>query len=168
MKDLRVKAFTILEVTIAMLLTGLAAGITYTVFSIVLKSYHNYGARNDRISAIITLDHVIKRDFELADTILNYDGGVLMRSGQKNVKYVFSPDYILRETGRIDTFRVRSEDLVVSFDRMPLSRLQTDTEMNRLDELRFVVLFEGDTIPCHYLKQYSSTNLIQRNPNAIK
>ena len=42
----RIKAFTIMEVTVTMLIAAILIGITYTTYSIVLKSYNSFTTKN--------------------------------------------------------------------------------------------------------------------------
>jgi len=167
MKTTRAQAFTIMEVTVAMLLTGLAIGITYTVYAIVAKSYSAYGTKNDNVNTLINLDHVLKRDFDRADTILKDTAGLAMKIGPQTIKYAFYPDLITRESTKIDTFKVQTQDWITAFENVPLNELQTDPEQNRVDDLNFKLILRTDTIPYNYHKLYSSENLIQRNPNAF-
>jgi len=167
MKLTRLQAFTIMEVTVAMLLTGLAIGITYAVYSIVLQSYSAYGAKNDNINVLFNLDHILKRDFDRADTIIKDTAGLSMKIGSQTIKYAFYPDFITRESTKIDTFKVQTQDWITAFENVPLNELQTHPEQNRVDELNFRLILNSDTIPYHYYKLYSSENLIQRNPNAL-
>jgi Tfp pilus assembly protein PilE len=167
MKSRRVNGFTIIEVTIAMLLTALAVGITYTVYSIVIKSYNAFSTRNANISTLVSLDHVIRRDFDRADTVFKDSTGVTVKWKDGFARYAFLPDEILRQTERTDTFKVQSQNCVTAYGGLPIEELQPQLEQNRVDELRFTLIFENDTIPCHYVKTYSSADLIQRNPDAI-
>ena len=156
-----------MEVTVAMLLTGLAIGITYAVYNIVAKSYSAYGTKNDNINMVINLDHILKRDFDRADTVLKDTSGLAMKLGTQTIKYTFYPDFITRESSKIDTFKVQTQGWITAFENVPVNELQTDPEQNRVDELNFKLILKNDTIPYHYHKLYSSENLIQQNPNAI-
>ena len=52
----KLQAFTIMEVTIAMLLSAIVIGITYTVFSIVSRSYRSYTNKHEEMNRLLLLD----------------------------------------------------------------------------------------------------------------
>jgi Tfp pilus assembly protein PilE len=163
----KVKAFTILEVTITMLITALLIGITYTSYSIIVKSYRSFTVKNEEMTVLVTLDHLLKRDFDQAEMIFKDQDGIALTSNDKTIKYEFKPDYIVRIAVRIDTFKVQTQDVNMAFENIPLNEVQETEEQNRIDEVAFILIFQNEKIPYHYNKLYSSVNLIQRNPNAV-
>jgi len=163
----KVKVFTIMEVTITMLITGLIIGITYTSYSIVIKSYHSFTTKNDSMAVLVSLDHVLKRDFDRADSILKDSAGITVKKNDMSIKYVFMPDFIVRNSLKTDTFKVQTQEVMTSFDNIPIIEMQATAEQNRIDGLDFTLVFQNEKIPYHYRKLYSSENLIQRNPNAV-
>jgi len=167
MKRHKVKAFTILEVTITMLIAGLLIGITYTTYSIIIKSYHSFTTKNDDMTVLVSLDHLLKRDFDQADTILKDSDGVVLKSENKVIAYAFKPGFIVRNAARIDTFKVQTQEVNTAFENTPINELQATAEQNRIDQLDFTLIYQNEKIPYHYPKIYSSENLIQRNPNAV-
>lgn len=166
MKNHRVKAFTILEVTITMLVTVLLIGITYTSYSIMLKSYHSFTDKNEDMAILVNLDHLLKRDFGQADIILKTADGVALKKGDMLTNYIFNPDFVVRIAARTDTFKVQTQELTTTFESIPLTEIQDTEEQNRVDEMGFTLLFQNEKIPYLYHKPYSSENLIKRNPNA--
>jgi Tfp pilus assembly protein PilE len=163
----KVKAFTIMEVTITMLITGLIIGITYTSYSIVIKSYRSFTTKNDNMAVLVSLDHILKRDFDRADSILKDSAGITIKRNDVFIKYVFMPDFIVRNSVRTDTFKIQTQDVTTTFENVPIIEMQTAAEQNRIDGLDFTLVFQNEKIPYHYRKLYSSENLIQRNPNAV-
>jgi Tfp pilus assembly protein PilE len=167
MKKSSVRAFTILEVTITMLIVGLLIALTYTSYSIIIKSYHAFKDKNDRMMILVSLDHVLARDFERADRITKDADGITMNGNAQVIKYTFSPDFITRTTNKIDTFKVQAQDVNAAFENMTVNEVLETEEQNRIDELTFTAVFQDEKIPYQYHKQYSSDNLIKRNPNAV-
>ena len=163
----RIKAFTILEVTITMLIAGLLIGITYTSYSIIIQSYHSFTSKNDDMAVLVTLDHLLKRDFTRADIITKTPNGINLAGAGNVVDYQFTPDFVIRSATRIDTFKVQTRDMNTSFENSPISEITDTEEQSRVDQLDFTLIFQNEKIPYHYHKLYSSVNLIQRNPNAI-
>ncbi|MDF2432861.1 MAG: hypothetical protein JWP44_2492 [Mucilaginibacter sp.] len=163
----KVQAFTILEVTITMLISALLIGITYTSYSIIVKSYRSFTLKNEDMGVLISLDHILKRDFDQADVILKMPHGLTLKSEQKIIKYTFNQGFITRESVKTDTFKVETQLVQTSFESITVNDIQDIDEQNRLDDLSFTLLYQNEKIPHHYHKSYSSVNLIKRNPNAI-
>jgi len=167
MNKQKVKAFTILEVTITMLITGLLIGITYTSYSIVVQSYKAFSVKNDEIAVLVTLDHLLKRDFDKAEIIYKTQDGLMFKQDNQIVNYEFMPDYILRSSARIDTFKVQTQAIITTFVNMPINEVQETEEQNRVDGLGFTIIYKTEQIPYLYHKQYSSVTLMQRTTNAL-
>lgn len=164
---MRVKAFTILEVTIAMLIAGVLIAITYTSYSIIVKSYGSFTHKNQDMAQLVRLDEWLKKDFAHAEIVQKDSAGIVLNSADRHIKYKFDPDFIVRIEIRTDTFKVKPETVITSFEDQPVNELPTTEELNRLDDLQLDILFQDEKIPYHYHKQYSSANLINRNPNAL-
>jgi len=163
----RIKAFTILEVTITMLVAALVMGITYSAYSIIIKSYGAFNKKNQDMAVVVRLDEWLKKDFSRAEIILKDTAGIALNSPDRHIKYRFDPDVIIRTEIRSDTFKVKTDSLVFSFEGFPVNENGLTDEQNRLDDLDLVILFQGEKIPYHYHKLYSSVNLINRNANAV-
>lgn len=162
-----------MEVTITMMVAAIVIGITYTAYTIIKKSFVDFKAKNEDIALLARVDQVMKRDFDRAVIIQADNTGIdLINEDQPPVHYEITPTYILRKTTATDTFKVQSQDIKTFFEKKERNELEessnlTDSEANRIDELSFTVNYKGDFIPFHFIKKYSSANLIKRNPNAI-
>jgi len=167
MNKYKVTAFTIMEVTITMLISAILIAITYTSYSIIIKSYHSFTNKNNDMTVLVSLDHVLKRDFERAKLVQKDASGVSLINDSTLIHYEFSSEFIVRKAARNDTFKVHSQDVNESFEQIPLLELQTTPEQNLIDELDFVILFANERISYRYQKIYSSENLVNRDTNAI-
>ncbi|MDB5146187.1 MAG: hypothetical protein JWQ57_207 [Mucilaginibacter sp.] len=163
----RVKAFTIMEVTITMLIASILMGITYTTYSIISRSYLSFNIKNKGMAELEQLDGLFKKDFDRAEIILKETGGISIKNTDRIVTYEFTPDFIVRTAGIADTFKIKTEEIMTSFEGLPVNEASSTEEQNRLDELSFTLDYQNEKIPYYYHKQYSSVNLIQRNLNAI-
>lgn len=163
----KIPAFTIMEVTIAMLLSAIVIGLAYTIFSIVTRSYHSYQLKHEGMATVLRLDELLQRDFERAEIILKDADGIALKNGSYLVKYHFNPDYVLRTGIVTDTLKVKTDSVSLSFEGKIISSQDNDEEQNRADQLEITVMFEKEKIPYYYHKIYSSENLINRKSNAV-
>lgn len=161
----RVRAFTILELTIAMLLSAVVIGIAYTTFSIISRLYGEYNRKHEELAVILRLDELLRRDFNHAQGVYLTTEGYTFKDSLQDVQYRFTPDYVLRSSSVTDTFKVVVQQPEAAFETQPVTEevLVADSlESGRLDELHFTLLYKGTLFPCHYHKHYSSKNLINR------
>lgn len=162
-----------MEVTITMLVAAIVIGITYTAYTIISKSFTDFKTKNEAIALLARIDQVIRRDFDRAVMIEADNAGInLLNDDRSFVHYEMTAAYILRKTSVTDTFKVQTQDVQTYFEKKEKNELTESfnlagDESNRIDELSFTINYQNDLIPFHFIKKYSSANLIKRNPNAI-
>ena len=166
MSNKRVPAFTIMEVTIAMLLSAIVIGITYTVFTIVTRSYRDYQLKHEKMAVVLRLDELLRKDFDRADIIMKDTDGIAMKNKMQLTKYRFYGDYVLRVGTTVDTFKVKTDSVVSSFENQMITT-DASGEQSRVDQLDVLIILEKEKIPYYYYKIYSSVNLINRKSNAV-
>lgn len=156
-----------MEVTIAMLLSAIVIGTCYTVFSIITRSYHGYQLKHEEMAGVLRLDELLQKDFDRAEIILKDTDGIVMKNAARLTRYRFYGDYVLRIGVAVDTFKVKTDSVVTSFENKAISTPGTDEEQSRLDQLDIQITLQKEKIPYYYHKKYSSVNLINRTANAI-
>ena len=159
------KAFTILEITITMMIAAILIGLTFTIYTIVSRSYRAFSDRNDDVLTMLTLDKLLKRDFSKAETISRKGSGILIISKTDTAFYDFKEGYLIRSRGITDTFRVNYQQLDSRFEGVSSSPPADSTILQ--DELSFSVDYKGQVVPFHYYKHYSSENLFYKDHYAI-
>jgi prepilin-type N-terminal cleavage/methylation domain-containing protein len=167
MNRYQVKAFTIMEVTITMLIASILMGITYSTYSIISRSYLAFNTKNKDMAELQQLDHYLKKDFDRAEFIQKNAEGILLKNNDRIITYSFQPDFVLRISSITDTFKVKNAEINTLFEGLPVDLSGSSDEQNRIDELSVSLLLQNEKIPYHYYKRYSSLNLIQRNADAF-
>ncbi|HZX59365.1 MAG TPA: prepilin-type N-terminal cleavage/methylation domain-containing protein [Mucilaginibacter sp.] len=163
----RVKAFTIIELTVAMLISAIAIGITYTIFSIISRSYGSFNKKNEHMAEVSRLDELLRKDFERSELVLKDTSSIAFQSLNKMVRYKFDTAYVVRIGLITDTFKVRTDTVNTLFENEIVNEPALLKEQNRLDQLDLSIALQNEKITYHYHKIYSSTNLINRNPDAV-
>jgi len=151
-----------------MMIGAILTGITYTSYQIISKSYRSFNTRQAELAQVERLDELLKKDFNRAEVIEKDDRGILVKSKRDTIRYEFTPDYILRVSSITDTFKLRNEDITASFEDQPVDGKGAGGEDNRLDRLTFSLLFQNESAGYQYHKVYSSANLFDRNPYALR
>jgi type II secretory pathway component PulJ len=78
----KIKAFTLLEVLLTMLLTILVIGITYSAYIIIDKQFKRSKTAEERMYELSLLSYLIERDVNSAKMILCRADGFLARMNE--------------------------------------------------------------------------------------
>jgi len=156
-----------MEVVITMLITAIVIGITYSAYSIISQSYLSFQKKNDGLAVLSRVDQLLTKDFSSAVTICKTQNGLFIKNKADSISYEFQPEFIVRTSTVIDTFKVQNGGLNTFFENQPVVEINPVAEQNRIDEMSITVSYENEKIPYHYRKQYSSADLLERNPNAL-
>lgn len=153
----KVPAFTLMEVTIAMLIAAIAIAITFTAYRIVSGSYLDFTRKQEKIATFITADKLLKQDFINARHIIKTEEGLMMEMEDGMINYHFKPDYILRDqfSLNIDTFKMKINNSSFLFER------GVAEEGKSVDQLSFNAEVDGQSIALYYQKVYSAQDLFQ-------
>lgn len=151
----KLPAFTLMEVTIAMLIAAIVIAITFTTYRVVSGSYFNFNRKQEKVAMLTTIDKLLKQDFIKAKSIVKTADGVFFEINDGIVTYSFKDSYILRDQFSlgIDTFKLQVNDLNFSFEN------EVAEEGQEVDLLSFKTQLDGDLIPLQYLKLYSAQDL---------
>lgn len=151
----KLPAFTLMEVTIAMLIAAIAIAITFTTYRIVGGAYFNFSKKQEMVATLTTIDKLLKKDFLNAKSIVKTADGVFLEVNKGIVTYSFKDSYVLRDqfSLRIDTFKLQVNELNFSFEKDIVE------EGKEVDQLNFKTQLEGDFIPLQYQKTYSAQDL---------
>jgi prepilin-type N-terminal cleavage/methylation domain-containing protein len=160
----RVKAFTIIEMTVAMLISAIVIAFTYTAYSILSKSYAMFVNKNRDMETIIQLDRLLRKDFSKAASIYRTENGLTLKDSSSMVSYEMNESGIIRKGIVPDTFKVQISQPLATFENRPIATSVDDSSANLIDDFSFILLFRNEKIPYHYHKSYSSANLIQIVP----
>jgi prepilin-type N-terminal cleavage/methylation domain-containing protein len=152
----KVKAFTLMEITVTMLIAALVISIAYSAYLLVGKSFLSYTVKQDEMADVISLERLIKKDLDRAGIIRKAERGISLRDTNGSISYQFLQDRVIRQALMSDTFKVRTENVTVYFEQHAISSNETDAV---IDEIAFDVLFRQDILPFRYHKTYSSAEL---------
>ncbi len=102
---LKIKAFTFIEVIIAILLTLIIAGSIYAVVLLSGNTYNNHMREDVNINEFLSFYSMMNEDWYQAKDISEHqDGCQLIRSDHVTVYYEFNTNRIIRKSkGVIDT-----------------------------------------------------------------
>lgn len=151
----KIPAFTLMEVTIAMLIAAIAIGITFTAYRIVSGSYLDFTKKQTRISTFINADRLLKQDFQRAKRIFRSADGITMEMTTGVIRYEFNNEYVLRDqfSLRTDTFKMKVNKLSFLFEN------EANEADQLVDQCSFETETDGQRILLYYQKLYSAQDL---------
>ena len=154
----RIRAYTLMEVTIAMLLSAICITICYTAYSVVENYYREFQRKNELTDNILSLKHVIEKDFLISKYVMKTDSGMLIGKDSALIEYSFNKNYILRSFSNhhTDTFKLTALDPLFLFERKSVE--QRDT----IDQLELgIELTEDAAVKLRFDKRYSAQDLFR-------
>ncbi|MBB6273342.1 Tfp pilus assembly protein PilE [Pedobacter cryoconitis] len=154
----KVFAFTIMEVTVAMLISGLVITICYTAYGLIQGYYIRFGEKNKTSSLVLDLKHVLERDFFKAAYVIRTDEGMVVQQDSLVVDYTFNDKQILREIKGLhtDTFAIPAQKMAFYFEGHEVKVADT------VDQINLELQMNKDTkVPVQINKYYSSADLLK-------
>ena len=154
---MKISAYTLLEVTIAMLLAAITIGICYTAFTLMNQYYAEIKNRKDQVGEILLLQQLMSRDIEQATLIKKQTDGIKISYDTVDISYHFAADFITRDYQqiKIDTIKIAAAALDLRFEN------REAVNDGLLDEIVFICKRKNKSFPMHFKKTYSATNLFQ-------
>jgi prepilin-type N-terminal cleavage/methylation domain-containing protein len=110
---MKLKAFSMLELMVSILISGIIISAAYSVFIFSNKQFFKFTAIKTNIRDYFELSSTLKRDFEMAKKVIKKsDEQVEMQLTDKNINYQFGANYITRSTDlHTDTFMFPTADI---------------------------------------------------------
>ena len=99
---MKVKAFSFLEIMVAIVISGVVMSTAYSVYIFVNKQYIKLNTIKADVRDYFEFSSTISRDFELAQT-------------DKTINYQFEHEYVLRNINfQTDTFFFSATDILIN------------------------------------------------------
>lgn len=157
------KAFTIMELTIAMLIAALVISMTYAIFHIISRSLTDFTRKHDQLAEALQFDDLFRKNMDQCREVRFSDSHLDVLFDSTVIHYEFQPTQIIRSAAGKDTFRLTVQQPSLSFEHRPLNDSLAEPDHTYLvDEVTFSLLINQQSIPYHYHKTYSASVLISQ------
>jgi prepilin-type N-terminal cleavage/methylation domain-containing protein len=148
----RIAAFTLLEMMIGMLISGLVVAAAFSAFRIVASQHKRYKMRHADLSQVANFRQALAHDFFRADSLLTGEANTIRIFGKQVVEYHFSEKFVLRDDGQVrDTFFVSSTSMRINQQTAEASKPHV-----LLHALEMQLVFGSSRLPFRLLKKYPS------------
>ncbi len=157
MKVNTLKAFTLVELLVAMIITGIVVGITYQVYIMANRQFNSYKSGNEKLSQIIVFKGLLHTDFFQSSSVSkSLEKGIEVVYSDKKILYEWNDKYLLRnDNGLRDTFFINIRSSEMKFHNF----IQMKTN-GLLDELVLVFEETGSEHSFCFFKKYSADVLM--------
>ncbi len=144
-----IKAFTIIEVIVTMIISMFVIIIAFTGFNIINSSYINYNKENDRTEKTLFLNNILLTDISSSKIIeRNYNELICTKPNLEKAVYTFNDDKIIYLNGLIkDTFLNEIVEYKTTFNNQ-------DITSGIADEVSISFIKDKDTLQFNIIKEY--------------
>ncbi len=152
----KIKAYTLMEVTVAMLLSAITITICYTAYGIMTNYFKTFHDKNATADEVLTFRHVLDSDVQKSNYLLKTTKGFELLQDSTHINYLVNDDYVLRQLNelRTDTFKLKVAELKSFFEYKEI--MEPDT----IDQINFKLFIQKDVpITIQINKYYSAAAL---------
>ena len=151
---MRIKAFTLFEMVLAMLLAAIVIGMAYSAYTIIISMYKNHSVYVERNTTIATFRKVVYADFDEATDVALNGNRIIFKdiNHETTTSYEINRDSVIRISKTIDTFYLKELVVAAEFENK-------NTMQGRIDHLTFNFRHAGIPVTLGINKVYSSEEL---------
>lgn len=151
----KIKSFTIIELLVAMSISGIVISMALLMFLQFRKYVYDYSTTLNRHNEILLLVNQINLDFDKFNIVEigNYST-VKLENENELIEYYIDEDFIIRESDiKTDTFKIKTEDLELKF---------LDVDENIIKSIYFSIIIDKElTYPVLIKKEYANQVLFE-------
>ena len=154
---MKIRAFTLIELLICMILSTIIIGMGYAAYSESYKRFLTYSGMKKNIVDAIRVNRVFNNDFTQAELVYYNSGNILLNSKNKPaIEYEFTSSAIIRKVyNQADTFH---------FAIIRPLAVYVDNDVAAAEGIINAFSFETEiykqTLPFYYSKTYSAETII--------
>lgn len=146
----KIKAFTLLEIIIALMLTFFNIGILYMSYNLMERQFRNEYEK--QLSRLVNLKSGLEMDFFYADTIFAEQDQIRVFSNGKETSYQFNNDAILKK------INLTSDTL---FKGGCLTEFETTEKNSWVKRLTLKLKVDDDEVNMSFSKSYRPNQLLK-------
>lgn len=160
MRHKTLNAFTLLELLVGMILSGIVLVATFTAYRVVTRQYETYRDKSQSVTEISFFISRLESDFANASKIISLsENKIQLQNEERSFEYTFAAKYVLRSNSeKTDTFFV-PVSAVRAYHKSGKINPETDST---LDELCITMEYEGQSLEKVYIKTEDPKSLIDK------
>ena len=153
----RIRAFTLQEMVVVLLLSAILTGFAYYAFMAVQQYYQKYTYKSSFVEQVKRLDFLLNQDTRKSKVVRKTESGFVCVYKNHEVDYVFEEEVILRKQNMVvDTFYCTNLELTC------LMKKNTPVlNGHLLDELSLTMNISNEPLHFRLKKKYAADILMQ-------
>ena len=153
----RLKAFTVLELLVAMVISSMVIGASYFTYDIIYKQFLNYKQVDRNVLDALTFRNVLNYDFATGEFIYKMNDGIsITKFDGTERQYAFSNGTIIRSAGSVkDTFYLNCSDW--KYHELEI----TSVFQPLLTKLEIILAINDEPGEMSFTKQYAADLLMR-------
>jgi prepilin-type N-terminal cleavage/methylation domain-containing protein len=156
----KLNAYTLTELVVAMLISGIVVSITYTCFGLLSGQFRAFKRNAETVNQLVLLDALLTRDVNACDYLVRTQTGIACHYAARTIAYTFGDGYVCRRDGAVtDTLAFAPSRLETEFRRLP-----EGLPGNLIDRVAFRGLSGEDEHVFLYRKHYGADRLMEPVP----
>lgn len=111
------KAFTLMEVIIVMILTAILIAMSYSLYTTFQLAYLRYQKSSESKAKLLITDEAMRIDIKKASNVYVYRDSsqtIYFDEGNRRVRYSFTTRGIIRYSGEIDTLLLSPSNMTIA------------------------------------------------------
>jgi len=151
---LKIKAFTIIELVVTMVITSIVIGIAVALYLSLDFYFRDTISEYDKDNNILLTGSMIKHDIINAKEIVrNNSGFTVIITKNKKIRYDISDQHIIREINNLP------DTILCSVNDLTINTLEDNTGL--VNEIIINIGQGKNNIPLHFYKQYENDVLFE-------
>jgi prepilin-type N-terminal cleavage/methylation domain-containing protein len=160
----RTRAYTLLELAVVMVLSGILFAMAYQALHFIQSSYSNFSQRNSQVVKNKGLFHWLNRDVRRADAVYVSDAEIICYRQLNTVVYKTGTNYIVRQqAGRDDTFKLKNIVATFYFEN---KIIEPKTPV-LADHLQIEGQLENENVILGVFKSYAADELFRQKLTVV-
>lgn len=148
----RLRAFTLMEMMVVMVVSAVAITICFTCFNLIQRQFLRFKDRQEAFAVHLEIDRLMTKDFSDCRQILKMQQGCSFRYAWRTVRYEFMDGMIVRlDSARSDTFSIPFSGI-----EMRQGGRDVVEEGEMIDALRLQFLIDDEEFSLSFQKQYGA------------
>lgn len=161
MKRTKLKAFTIIEMIVALILMAIVVSIAFAALSLTNKQLYSFQKRFDTMSDYRLLQNALSQDMQHAESVTREAHTLRCINDQQQVLYTFEDSVVVRQdaASSTDSFFFQVDSVFLGFE----GTLQ-QKEGGLIDEIRLSLKRKEEAFTVHQRKNYDASTLTTPKP----
>lgn len=156
MKIKKLKAFTLMELAVGMLLTTVTAAAGFSMYLYFIKSIKKHKEDEEQVKNLHAYYFQLESDLENAQNIVPSENGIILYDNEKKIMYHLEDTLLIREIPDIskDTFHLHTSSFEISEVNLEKENTTGFSITQKLNQQEIIWQWKKEYSPVESINQY--------------